>query len=74
MYIFYGNIQNLIKRAHDLSLTQVNNYLASYIEYLDVKIKNNEMKNILLIVVTTGRGGVNRTVSSKKRSDGVKPV
>ena len=34
-----------MKRAHDLSLTQVNNYLASYIEYLNVKIKNNEMKN-----------------------------
>jgi len=28
-----------MKRAHDLSLTQVNNYLASYIEYLNVKIE-----------------------------------
>jgi len=33
-----------MKRAHDLSLTKVNNYLASYIEYLNIKIKNNEMK------------------------------
>jgi len=33
-----------MKRAHDLSLTQVNNYLASYIECLNVKMKNNEMK------------------------------
>jgi len=37
-----------VKRAHDLSLTQVNNYLASYIESLYIK-KNNEMKRLLLI-------------------------
>lgn len=37
-----------MKRAHDLSLTQVNNYLASYIECLNVKIKNNEMKKKVL--------------------------
>ena len=40
-----------MKRVHDLLLTQVNNYLASYIEYLNVKIKNNEMKKILYICV-----------------------
>jgi len=34
-----------MKRAHDLSLIQINNYLASYIEYLNVKIKKNEMKH-----------------------------
>ena len=28
-----------MKRAHDLLLIQVNNYLASYIEYLNVKIE-----------------------------------
>jgi len=28
-----------MKRAHDLSLTQMNNYLTSYIEYLNVRIK-----------------------------------
>ncbi|MCE5174919.1 MAG: hypothetical protein ABFC90_01010 [Bacteroidales bacterium] len=42
-----------MKRVHDLSLTQVNNYLASYIEYLNVKIKNNEMKKIIFILLTT---------------------
>jgi len=35
-----------MKRAHDLSLKQVNNYLASYIKYLNVKIKYNEMKKL----------------------------
>jgi len=33
--------------AHDLSLTQVNNYLASYIECPYVKMKNLEMNNSL---------------------------
>ena len=33
-----------MKRAHDLSITQLSNYLAGCIEYLDVKIKDNEMK------------------------------
>ena len=37
-----------MKRAHDLSLTQMKNYLAGQIEdaieYLNVKIKNNGMK------------------------------
>ena len=33
-----------MKRVLDLSPTQVNNYLAGCIEYLDVKIKKNEMK------------------------------
>jgi len=39
-----------MKRAHDLSLTQVNHYLASYIEYINVKIKNNEMKEHIKII------------------------
>lgn len=37
------------KRAHDLSLTQMNNYLANCIEYLNVKLKKNKMKNLLII-------------------------
>lgn len=41
-------MNNFMKRIHDLSLTQVKNFLASYIEDgiedLNVKIKNNEMK------------------------------
>jgi len=37
-----------MKRAHDPSLTQVNNSLASYIECLKVKIENNEMKYRIL--------------------------
>ena len=43
-----------MKRAHDLSLTQVNNYLASYIECLNVKIKKNEMKKIILNILLVG--------------------
>jgi len=35
-----------MKQAHDLSLTQVNNYLVSTIEYLGVKIENNELKSV----------------------------
>jgi len=42
-----------MKRAHDLSLTQVNPYLASCIEYINVKIKNNEMKIKLNITLGT---------------------
>jgi len=38
-----------MKRAQDLSLTHVNNYLESYIECLNVKIKNNEMKNFFKV-------------------------
>jgi len=38
------NTDNVMKRAHDLLLTQTNNFLASCIEFLNVKIKNNEMK------------------------------
>ena len=34
-----------MKRAHDLSFIQVHNYLAGNIEYLNVKMKNKEMKN-----------------------------
>lgn len=30
----------MMKRDLDLSLTKVNDYLASYIKYIDVKIKN----------------------------------
>jgi len=30
----------MMKRDLNLSLTQVNDYLASYIKYIDVKIKN----------------------------------
>ena len=30
-----------MKRAYDFSLTQVSNYLASYIECINVKMKNN---------------------------------
>ena len=35
-----------MKRAHDLSFIQVHNYLAGNIEYLNVKMKNKEMKTI----------------------------
>ena len=38
-----------MKRAHDLSLTPKNNYLASCIEDLNVKLKKNKMKNLLII-------------------------
>jgi enterochelin esterase-like enzyme len=40
-----------MKRAHDQSLTHVNHYSASFIECIDVKIKNNEMKNAILFAV-----------------------
>jgi len=40
-----------MKRAHNLSLTQVNNYLASYIECLNIKTKNNEMKNNIIAIL-----------------------
>lgn len=62
-----------MKRAHDLSLTQVKNYLASYIDYQSVKIKNNEMKKsiaFLLLAAFTFSGcnaknpGQNNTESS----------
>ena len=46
-----------MKRAHDLSLTQVNNYLASYIECLNVKIKNNEMKQVCFENTKTSENG-----------------
>jgi len=47
-----------MKRAHDLSLTQVNNYLASYIEYLNVKIKNNEMKILITYALEAEKGNI----------------
>jgi len=40
-----------MKPAHDPLLTQVNNYLARYTEFLNVKIKNNEMKKITYLVL-----------------------
>jgi len=40
-----------MKRAHDLSRIHVNIFLASYIEFINVKIKNNEMKKTLLIAL-----------------------
>jgi len=42
----------MMKRAHDLSLTQVNHSSASYIECLNVKIKNNEMKKRYYFVLS----------------------
>ena len=40
-----------MKIIHNPSFIQANNYLASYIEDIDVKIKNIEMKKVLMIVL-----------------------
>ena len=42
-----------MKRANCLSIKQVDNHLASYIEYLNIKIKNNEMKKITTLFIVT---------------------
>jgi len=40
-----------MKRGHDLSLAQVYNFLACYIEFLNVRIINKEMKKILFLLI-----------------------
>jgi len=45
-----------MKRVHDLSLAQVNHHLASYIECLNVKIKMNEMKKTICLILFVSLG------------------
>lgn len=58
-----------MKRAHNLPLAQVNNYLAGYIEFLNVKIKNNNMKKITFFVLLSLLGGLQAFAADATISD-----
>ena len=69
-----------MKRAHDILLIKGNNYLASYIEYLNFKIKKNEMKKslvtlgLVIALMTPALLNAQKVVCKVKGSDTCLPL